>query len=119
MTAERANGLAAALGDDPYPLKVVNGDWTERGGARAVSSWLRLKTVDLFQPDVVACQNDVMALGARQILRERRPEWSHVPLLGCDGLPAGGQQAVASGLLAATVVIPFTPGPEEIRVVEG
>jgi ABC-type sugar transport system substrate-binding protein len=111
VTAGRAEGLADALGADRFQLKTVNGDWTERGGARAMSSWLRLKTVELFQPDVVACQNDMMAIGARRVLRERRPEWSHAPFLGCDGLPGSGQKAVEAGLLTATVVISSNTGP--------
>jgi ABC-type sugar transport system substrate-binding protein len=111
VTAERAEGLVHALDSTRYPLKAVNGDWTEKGGARALSAWLRLKTVELFRPEVVVCQNDIMALGARAVLKEQRPDWSHAPFLGCDGLPAGGQRAVEAGTLAATVRIPSNTGP--------
>jgi len=110
-TLGRAEGLGEALGEGRYQLKAVNGDWTEKGGARAMASWLRLKTVELFRPDVIVCQNDMMAIGARRTLEEQRREWSRTPFLGCDGLPASGQQHVEAGRLAATVVIPSNTGP--------
>jgi ABC-type sugar transport system substrate-binding protein len=59
----------------------------------------------------VVCQNDAMAVGARRAMRELRPDWTDVPLTGCDGLPNGGQELVATGELAATVVKPPTTGP--------
>jgi ABC-type sugar transport system substrate-binding protein len=107
----RAEGLADALGPGSYQLKVVSGDWTEEGGARAMRSWLRLSTVELFRPDVVVCQNDMMAVGARRALEEQRREWAHAAFLGCDGLPQGGQRHVEAQRLAATVVIPSSTGP--------
>jgi ribose transport system substrate-binding protein len=111
VTTGRASGAAEILDVGGYRLKGVNGDWTETGGGRAMASWLRLKTVDLFRPDAVLCQNDIMALGARRVLRDQRPEWSAAPFLGCDGLPAGGQRAVEAGLLTATVKVPSNTGP--------
>jgi ribose transport system substrate-binding protein len=109
-TALRFDGLKEALGAG-FELHSVNGDWTEAGGERAVASWLRLKTAEAFKPDVVACQNDSMATGARQALRDHRGEWGALPMLGCDGLPEGGQQQVAQGSLAGTVVTPSNTGP--------
>ena len=109
-TALRLDGLKAALGTG-FELRSVNGDWTEAGGEKAVTSWLRLKTAEAFKPDVVVCQNDSMATGARKALRDHRGEWSGLPLLGCDGLPEGGQKQVAQGSLAGTVVTPSNTGP--------
>jgi ribose transport system substrate-binding protein len=109
-TAQRLEGLKAALGTG-FELRSVNGDWTEAGGEKAVASWLRLKTAEAFKPDLVACQNDSMATGARKALREHRSEWGALPLLGCDGLPEGGQKQVAQGSLAGTVVTPSNTGP--------
>jgi len=110
VTVGRAEGFVEALGAG-YQLKVVNGDWTEMGGARAMASWLRLKTMEHFRPEIVVCQNDIMAIGARRVLEEQRREWAHAPFLGCDGLPRGGQHQVDAGQLAATVVIPSNTGP--------
>ena len=109
-TIGRFEGLKEALGAG-FEVRGLNGDWTEAGGEKAVVSWLRLKTAEAFRPDVVACQNDSMALGARKALRVHRPEWSLVPFLGCDGMPEGGQKLVAEGVLAATVVTPSNTGP--------
>ena len=109
-TAGRLEGLKETLGP-AFEIRGVNGDWTEAGGEKAVVSWLRLKTAEAFQPEVVACQNDSMAVGARKALREHRLEWGAVAFLGCDGLPEGGQKLVADGVLAATVVTPSNTGP--------
>jgi ABC-type sugar transport system substrate-binding protein len=109
-TARRLEGLKQALGAG-FELRSVNGDWTAAGGEKAVASWLRLKTAEAFKPDVVVCQNDSMAIGARKALGEHRREWGSLPLLGCDGLPEGGQTQVAEGLLAGTVVTPPNTGP--------
>jgi len=109
-TAGRLEGLKETVGAG-LEVRGLNGDWTEAGGEKAVVSWLRLKTAEAFRPDVVACQNDSMALGARKALREHRRDWENVPFLGCDGLPEGGQKMVADGVLAATIVTPSNTGP--------
>jgi len=110
VSADRLAGLQQTLGTG-FTLRGVNGDWTEAGGEKAVSSWLRLKTTETFRPDLVAAQNDSLAVGARKALEVQRREWSGLPFLGCDGLPEGGQRLVAEGRLAATVVTPSNTGP--------
>jgi ABC-type sugar transport system substrate-binding protein len=108
---QRLEGTREVLAGAHYDLRVLNGDWTEAGGERAIAAWLRLKTSELFVPDVVCCQNDLMALGARSALAAAHPEWATAPFLGVDGLPNGGQRLVAQGLLTSTVVIPSCSGP--------
>jgi ABC-type sugar transport system substrate-binding protein len=110
VTADRLAGLKEALGAG-FEVRGLNGEWTEASGAKAVTSWLRLKTAEAFTPDLVVAQNDSMAAGARKALRDHRPEWASVPSLGCDGLPEGGQKMVARGELAATVITPSNTGP--------
>ncbi len=107
---ERLAGLKETLGEGGE-LRTLNGDWTEAGAERAVGAWLRLKTNEAFRPDVVASQNDSMALGARKALVKQFPDWRAVPFLGCDGLPQGGQKLVGQGELAATIVTPSNTGP--------
>jgi ribose transport system substrate-binding protein len=107
----RLEGARDELAQGRYDIRVLNGDWTEAGGERAVAAWLRLKTSELFVPDVVCCQNDVMALGARRALEATHPDWATAPFLGVDGLPNGGQRYVAQALLASTVVIASCAGP--------
>jgi ABC-type sugar transport system substrate-binding protein len=110
--AGRLKGLEQGLNGSGIVLKaVLNGDWTSESGARAVASWLRLRTVESVEIDVVGSQNDSMAAGARKALQQLRPEWGRLPFLGCDGLVSGGRQMVAQGELAATIVKPTTTGP--------
>lgn len=110
VTTGRLAGLTEVLGRG-FTVRGVGGDWTEEGGERAVTSWLRLKTTETFQPDLVVAQNDSLAAGAHRALDSQRREWSGIPYVGCDGLPEGGQKMVADGRLAATVVTPSNTGP--------
>jgi len=108
---DRLLGVQDAVKGAGIEFRVLNGDWTEGSGEKAVATWLRLKTSDLFVPDAVCGQNDLMAMGARKALEAARPDWAAVPFLGVDGLPNGGQRLVTQGLLASTVVIPSCSGP--------
>ena len=96
-------------------IKLMKGQWTEASAYRAVSSWLRLSTSHQTHIDVVAAQDDSMALGAKKAFQElpegaARDRWVSLPFLGCDGMPKTGQAWVRSGLLAATVIVPANAG---------
>jgi len=96
-------------------VKTLRGQWTEESGQRAVSSWLRLSTSQLSHVDLIAAQDDSMAIGARKAFQElsdaaARDRWLSLPFLGCDGGPSTGQVWVRRGLLTATVVIPSNAG---------
>jgi ABC-type sugar transport system substrate-binding protein len=108
---QRLAGLEEALRGRPFELKVLNGEWTAASAEKAITAWMRLRTAELFEPQVVVCQNDNMARGARKALEALRPEWARLPFLGCDGLAQGGRREVDEGRLAATVVIPSCAGP--------
>jgi ribose transport system substrate-binding protein len=96
-------------------LIMLKAQWTEESAQRAVRSWLKLTTSQKASVDLIAAQDDSMALGARkgfqeltnEIVRER---WLSLPFLGCDGLPGTGQSWVRSGLLTATIFIPPNSG---------
>jgi ribose transport system substrate-binding protein len=93
----------------------VEGMWSEASAEKVVTRWLSSPAAQDVSLKAVACQNDPMALGARQALhraaRERdRLEWMRVPVLGVDGLPDEGQRLVDERTLAATVVVPPTSG---------
>lgn len=108
----RMAGLKRGLAGTRIELRpVLNGDWTSASACRTVTSWLRLKTTEAGQLQLIGSQNDSMTAGARKAILEQRPEWKHLPFTGCDGLPNGGQQLVAAGQLAATIVKPTTTGP--------
>jgi ribose transport system substrate-binding protein len=115
MTAvEREEGTRDALAGSGIELEVVEGGWTLDGGRRVVESWLRTaRAGQTF--DVVACQNDEMAVGALRALdivatELDRPELMRARILGCDGLPAEGRRLVDERKLAATVSVPSTAG---------
>jgi len=110
---ERLQGTQEGLAGTRIELRTLVGDWTEAGGGKAVESWLRLKTSEGVRPDVVGCQNDAMAVGARRALEtaRTRPELARLPLTGCDGLADGGRRLVGVGQLAATVITPSNTGP--------
>jgi ribose transport system substrate-binding protein len=86
--------------------------WTEGGGYKAVGSWLRLSTSHDSDIAGVIGQSDLIALGAYRAFEEhtsgdKRDRWLRLPFIGVNGLKAG-QDAVRSGVLAATVVVPST-----------
>jgi ribose transport system substrate-binding protein len=89
-------------------VKVMRAQWTETSSYRAVSSWLRLSTSHQTRIDLIAAQDDGMALGARKAFQElpdnvARQRWLSLPFIGCDGLPKTGQAWVKRGLLTATI----------------
>ena len=109
---DRLRGLEEGIEGARIEVKVLNGDWTEASGERAVSGWLRLRSSEGFRASLVAGQNDAMAMGARKAILAQRKSWKGELLTtGCDGLPEGGQRLVNAGELTATVVTPTTAGP--------
>lgn len=96
-------------------LIMLKGQWTEESAQRAVRSWLKLTTSQKTSVDIIAAQDDSMAIGARKAFQElpseiERERWLGLPFLGCDGLPNTGQSWVRSGLLTATIFIPPNSG---------
>jgi ribose transport system substrate-binding protein len=96
-------------------VKLMKAQWTEASSYRTVSSWLRLSTSRQTHLDLIAAQDDSMALGARKAFQEEtnlaaRERWLKLPYVGCDGLPNSGQAWVRSGLLTATIFVPPNAG---------
>ena len=97
-------------------VNMLKGQWTEESAYKAVLSWMRLPTSAKQAVDLVAAQDDSMAMGARKAMQERpdasvREKWLRLPFTGCDGLINSGQKAVRAGTLAATVVVPPNTAP--------
>lgn len=90
-------------------VKSMRANWTEESAYKTVTSWLRLRTSQETRIDLVAAQDDSMAMGARKafgaVAAEDRERWLKIPFTGCDGMPDTGQAWVRSGLLAATIYI--------------
>jgi ribose transport system substrate-binding protein len=96
-------------------VKLMKANWTEASAYKTLSSWLRLSTSHQTVVDLIAAQDDSMAMGARKAFQElpdnaARDRWLSLPFTGCDGMPKTGQAWVRKGLLAATVVVPPNAG---------
>jgi ribose transport system substrate-binding protein len=111
---ERTTGMMATK---PANIQVtaLKGQWTEESATRSVRSWLQLSTSKKAVIDLIAAQDDSMAVGARKAFQElanaiERDRWLKLPFTGCDGLPRTGQAWVRSGVLAATVFAPPNVG---------
>jgi ribose transport system substrate-binding protein len=111
---QRSLGLQSGL---PQNIRIsgLRGNWTEEGAARSVTSWLKLTAANKIRVDLVAAQNDLMALAARKVFQgvndlTERDRWMSVPFVGVDGLPKTGQSWVRDRLLSATVIMPPSAG---------
>ena len=96
-------------------VTLLKAQWTEESSTRSVRSWLKLLTSQRAPIDLIAAQDDSMALGARKAFEEltnesEKERWLKLPYTGCDGLPKTGQAWVRSGVLAATVFVPANAG---------
>jgi|SRR5262245_18347714 len=114
VVAERLRGTEEQVRGSGIHLVVIDAHWSEESAEKAVRSWLRLKHSESVRVDLVAGQDDSIARGARRAFEagaDTRERVAEVPFLGIDGVPSVGQQLVASGQLAATIVMPSNTGP--------
>jgi ABC-type sugar transport system substrate-binding protein len=112
----RLEGLRAELGDPKWALTVLEADWTSEGARLAVERHLEGAAKGGPTPVVVCAQNDDMALGARQALRDAgsrtgNDALSQLAIIGCDGSPGFGQRLVKEKRLVATIALPSAAGP--------
>jgi ribose transport system substrate-binding protein len=96
-------------------VRVMKARWTEDSAYRVVGSWLNLSTSQHSDLNLIAAQNDAMAMGARKAFKELtvgadRDRWLSLPFVGSDGVPGAGQAWVKNGWLTATVVMPPNAG---------
>src|SRR5450432_592271 len=108
---------AGMLEKKPPNIQVVvlKARWTEESAERAVVSWLKLATSQNKAIDLVAAQDDAMAMGARKAFEkvtndDERTRWLSLPFTGCDGQLKTGQAWVRQGWLAATIYLPPLAG---------
>jgi ABC-type sugar transport system substrate-binding protein len=115
-TQNRREGMRDAIVGGAIAVDELDGLWSAQRTEEVVYKWLLAPSrLELGFPDLVGCQNDEMALGAREALGRaadalKMPRLARVPVTGLDGLPEGGQRWVAEGKLAATIVVPATSG---------
>lgn len=94
-------------------MKTLRSQWSEEDAYKTVSAWLRLSTSRASTVNLVGCQYDGIAMGARRAYEEvadaaEREAWLRLPFTGVDGLRSEGMAWVNKGILAATVVAPTT-----------
>ena len=107
---DRTTGMQMSVPPEIH-ITSLRARWTEESAQRAVEGWLSLSTSQKAQIDMVAAQNDQMALGARKAFEQvsdlvDRERWLNLPFTGVDGVPKTGQAWARIGLLAATVIVP-------------
>lgn len=109
---QRTNGMESTKSQN-IKVKTLRSSWTEEGGHESVAAWMRLSTSRAHSIDLIGCQYDGIAMGARKAFDEHhdpaeREEWLRHPFTGIDGLAEQGQTWVDQGLLRATVVAGIT-----------
>jgi ribose transport system substrate-binding protein len=109
---QRTNGMESTKPAN-IKLRTLRSPWTEQGAREAATSWLHLSTSRANAIDVIGCQYDGIAMGARKAFEQHhdqveREEWLQHPFTGIDGLADKGQAWVNQGLLTATVIAGIT-----------
>lgn len=103
---ERHTGFLSALSQYPNLklIKYVHGDWN-RSTAKLKMSQLLEQNLDM---DLIFAQNDEMAIGVYEAIKERGKLNKRYLIVGIDALsgPEGGIQQVINGNLDATFIYP-------------
>jgi ABC-type sugar transport system substrate-binding protein len=111
---DRRKGMREIVGgDSAFSIEEVDGLWSRKEACEVVGKWLSHASHRGEWPHLIGCQNDAMAMGARDALADAArlystPPLAEVPVTGGDGLPDEGQKWVSERKLAATVVAPLT-----------
>ncbi len=110
----RSEGMESTKPEN-IQLRTLPGKLTEESGYEAILHWLSLSTSRTTAIQLVAAQNDNMAMGARKAFIEKatgetRERWSNLFYTGCDGCPGQGEKWVRDGSLHASVVLPSSTG---------
>jgi ABC-type sugar transport system substrate-binding protein len=66
----RLEGMQQEMAGGTWTVTLLDGDWTSEGARLVVERWLEGPGQQLPSPGIVCAQNDDMALGARQALRD-------------------------------------------------
>jgi signal transduction histidine kinase/DNA-binding response OmpR family regulator/ABC-type xylose transport system substrate-binding protein len=109
---ERRKGFADALAGyrNIKIINRVNGDWVKPVAKEALR-----KVIDSAPgPQLIFAHNDVMALGAYEVLKEE--QLNPVKIIGVDALPGkgAGMEYVSNHIITASLLYP-TGGAESIR----
>ncbi|WP_353719019.1 substrate-binding domain-containing protein [Dyadobacter sp. 676] len=112
--SDRHRGLVDALAGQPgiRRMATLNGQWEKEIAKKQLRETLP-RFPDL---DLIFAQNEVMAMGAREVCNEVFPD-RKIRVIGVDGLPGqfGDIQMVYDGHITATALYP-TGGEEAARI---
>ena len=122
VAKNRFNGMQKTILPN-IQINALRGQWTEDSAYRSVSSWLRLNSSSRTPIDLIAAQNDAMAMGARKAFEEitnasEKERWLRLPFTGIDGVPKTGQTWVRTGALTATIITPPSAGQAVYMMVQ-
>jgi ABC-type sugar transport system substrate-binding protein len=126
----RLDGLKEVVGT-ANPITDIDGGWTSEGARYAVAQWLESDGRQLVTKGsgktaggagaadttlgIFVAQNDDMALGTRQAVRDAIARWAlplaTIPIVGCDGSPRFGQRLVRERRMTCTVAVSSASGP--------
>jgi len=109
----RLEGMREVIAGSNIDIDVLDGNWNAEDAERTIGGWLRMVMSGKSKLDLIGCQNDEMAVGARKALDTvaqylGRPDFQNVIITGCNGLKSFGQRLVNEGKLVATIVVPST-----------
>jgi len=107
---ERDRGFITGLKKSPniHVISQVYGDWLKDNAKRQL---VQIQSL-LGNVDLVFAQNDVMALGAKEVFNKLVPK-HRVKFIGVDAMPNGGLQMIDSKVIDASMLYP-TGGKEAI-----
>jgi ABC-type sugar transport system substrate-binding protein len=108
---QRLAGMKAKLGSDVKVFETEAGQWTEVDGIGAFNSWYGVFKARNETVQVIAAQNDELAVGARDAAKAvpnpaHRDMFLQAKYLGVDASPRYGRKLVDSGSLTASVLMP-------------
>jgi ABC-type sugar transport system substrate-binding protein len=108
-----AGAREALSGSNVEIVQVLDGNWTAEFAEMIVGGWLRMVMARQSPINLIGCQNDHMAVGAKKAVRSvavhlNQPQIANIPVTGVDAVPSFGQRLVAQGDLLASVIMPST-----------
>jgi ribose transport system substrate-binding protein len=108
---QRLAGMKSKIRADIKIFETEAGQWTEVDGIGAFNSWYGVFKARNETVQVVAAQNDELAVGARDAAKAvpntaHREMFLHAKYLGVDASPRYGKRLVDSGNLTASVLMP-------------
>ena len=108
---QRLAGMKSKLRSDVKLFETEAGQWTEVDGIGAFNSWYGVFKARNDTVQVVAAQNDELAVGARDAAKAvpnpaHREMFLQAKYLGVDASPRYGKKLVDTGTLTASVLMP-------------